>query len=123
VLHTLLDEAPAGMTAADVATACERDPNEPGDIEEIEMALQILYEDGLAEREADPQREADPKDGADIAHGTDGPREADAARELETAHPLGALSQPDSGRHREPPAHESQYRPTRAAIRARELSF
>ncbi len=57
VLHTLVSEARDGMSAAAVAVACERDPSEPDDINEIEAALQLLLEDGLAECEADPQGE------------------------------------------------------------------
>lgn len=74
VLHTLLSGAREGMSAFAVAVACERDPDEQCDIDEIEAALAILLEDGLAEREIPTSR-----------------------RQL--------------------------YRPTRAAIRANELSF
>lgn len=75
VLHTLLSGASEGMSIAAVAVACERDPDERRDIGEIEAALAILLEDGLAEREIPPT----------------------PSRRL--------------------------YRPTRAAIRANELSF
>jgi hypothetical protein len=74
VLHTLVSEAHGGMSAAAIAIACDRDPDTESDIEEIVAALEILLEDGLAEREAGP-----------------------------------------------PP--QPLYQPTRAAIRAHELSF
>lgn len=74
MLHTLVSEARDGMSAAAVAVACQRDPDVPGDIDEIVAALEVLLEDGLAERDAGP-----------------------------------------------PP--QPLYRPTRAAIRAAELSF
>jgi hypothetical protein len=54
VLHTLVSEGREGMSAARVAIACQRDPNVPGDIDEIVTALEILLEDGLAERETGP---------------------------------------------------------------------
>jgi hypothetical protein len=38
------------MTVATVARACERDPESPGDAREVEAAVEILVEDGLAER-------------------------------------------------------------------------
>ena len=51
VLHTLVSEARKGMTIAQVATACERNPADPADIDEIEAALEILQDDGLADCE------------------------------------------------------------------------
>lgn len=51
VLHTLVSEGGEGMTVARVARACERDPEEAGEAREIEIALAILLEDGLATRE------------------------------------------------------------------------
>ena len=39
------------MTAAAVAAACERDPDEPNDLSEVKAALRLLLEDGLAESE------------------------------------------------------------------------
>ncbi|MGA7813057.1 hypothetical protein [Caballeronia sp.] len=47
------------MHLAEIAIACERDPDEPDDLEEIEAALRLLLEDGLAEREPDPPRKRD----------------------------------------------------------------
>lgn len=52
VLHTLVSDGSDGMTVADVARACERDPDDPGDAKEVEIALEILLGDGLAERTA-----------------------------------------------------------------------
>lgn len=51
VLHTLVTEGREGMTVARVATACERDPSDAADIDEIEAALEILLDDGLAKCE------------------------------------------------------------------------
>jgi hypothetical protein len=47
-LHTLVTEGREGMTATQVATVCERDPHDAADIDEIEAALEILLDDGLA---------------------------------------------------------------------------
>jgi hypothetical protein len=55
VLHTLLGGAREGMSAVAVALACERDPGKPDDLDEIEAALRLLLDDGLAEREGEPQ--------------------------------------------------------------------
>jgi hypothetical protein len=92
VLHTLVSEAHEGMSATAVALACERDPNEPDDLEEIEAALQLLLEDGLAEHAPDPPSK------------------------------LGHMARPKA---RAVPDTRPQllYRPTRAATRAKELSF
>lgn len=49
VLHTLVTEGRKGMTLPRVAVACERDPNDPADIDEIEAAIEILLDDGLAQ--------------------------------------------------------------------------
>ncbi len=49
VLHVLVSEAREGFTAAQVAAACERDPNDPSDLDEIEAALEVLLNDGLAQ--------------------------------------------------------------------------
>jgi predicted transcriptional regulator len=57
VLHTLLNQAHEGMSVEAVAVACERDPDEQRDIEEIEASLAILLEDGLAEREGRTSRQ------------------------------------------------------------------
>jgi hypothetical protein len=51
VLHTLVTEGGSGMTVACVAIACERDPENPAEMHEIEAALQVLLEDELARRE------------------------------------------------------------------------
>jgi hypothetical protein len=37
------------MTVEQVAKACERDPEDPADVDEIEAALEILLRDGLAQ--------------------------------------------------------------------------
>jgi hypothetical protein len=92
VLHTLLSEAREGISVAAVAIACERDPNEPDDLAEIEAALRLLIEDGLAEREFTPPRKLDRTAGLDVK------------------------PEPDN-------RPQLLYRPTRAAIRAYELSF
>lgn len=60
VLHTLVSEGREGMTVAQVALACERSPNHPGEEREIEVALAILLDDGLAERDADLYRPTRP---------------------------------------------------------------
>src|ERR1700729_972795 len=103
------------MTAATVAVACERDPHEQDDIDEIEAALQTLLEDGLAEQKSDPRREPD------------------SASELDTTLEAPTTPEPHTTTlklHTTPEAHTTPhappqplYRPTRAAIRARELSF
>jgi hypothetical protein len=48
VLHTLVSEGRDGLTVAQVAVACDRSPNHPGEEREIEVALTILVDDGLA---------------------------------------------------------------------------
>jgi hypothetical protein len=53
VLHTLVSEGRDGLTVAQIAVACERSPNHPGEEREIEEALAILLDDGLARREDD----------------------------------------------------------------------
>lgn len=50
VLHTLVSRGTGGMTLAEVAVACERDPADPADVGEIEAALEILRADQLADR-------------------------------------------------------------------------
>jgi hypothetical protein len=103
VLHTLVSGARDGMTAASVALACERDPNTQRDIDEIVGALEILLEDGLAVSETAPGRKPD------------------ATRESGAAQP-GIARKPDTTHEPDiPPL--AIYRPTRAAIRAHELSF
>ncbi|HEY5193650.1 MAG TPA: hypothetical protein VIJ39_07245 [Solirubrobacteraceae bacterium] len=56
VLHTLVSRGRDGMGAAAMAVACERDPSDSADIEEIEGALRILLNDDLAKREDDLYR-------------------------------------------------------------------
>jgi hypothetical protein len=53
VLYTLVSEGREGLTVARVADACQRDPSDSADIDEIEAALRILLDDELAEREGD----------------------------------------------------------------------
>ncbi len=48
VLHTLVSNARSGMTVAQIAASCERDPREAADMDEVEAALEILLDDGLA---------------------------------------------------------------------------
>ncbi|MFZ2113373.1 MAG: hypothetical protein WAU77_06540 [Solirubrobacteraceae bacterium] len=103
VLHTLVSGACDGMTAASVALACERDPSTQREIDEIMVALEILLEDGLAERETAPERKPD------------------ATRESGAAQP-GTARKPDTTHEPDIPP-QPIYRPTRAAIRASELSF
>jgi len=59
-LHTLVSEGRDGMTVAQVALACERNPDHPGEEREIEVALTILVEDGLAEHDEDLYRPTRP---------------------------------------------------------------
>jgi hypothetical protein len=72
------------MTVTDVARACERDPEERTDMEEIEAAIELLREDGLVERE-----------------------------------PAGRYERVDEAAS----TNAHLVRPTRAAVRAQELSF
>jgi hypothetical protein len=53
VLHTLVSEGRGGLTVAQIAVACDRSPNHPGEEREIEQALTILVDDGLAACEDD----------------------------------------------------------------------
>jgi hypothetical protein len=82
VLHTLVTEGRDGITAAHVAAACERAPDDRADMEEVEAALELLLDDGLAQRET---------------------RRTDAGKRAG--------------------ADEDLFHPTRAAVRAAELSF
>ena len=106
MLHTLVSEARDGMSAAAVAVACERDPEAPHDMDEIVAALQLLLEDGLAEREADSPGQPG---GAHKPRSSPKPGATDEREPDTTYEPHG------------PP--RRLYRPTRAAIRANELSF
>jgi hypothetical protein len=56
VLHTLVTHPHDGLTVAQVALACDRSPNHPGEEREIELALAILVGDGLATSENDLYR-------------------------------------------------------------------
>ncbi len=60
VLHTLVSKGREGMTVAQVAVACERSPNHPSEEREIEVALAILLDDGLATVETDLYRPTRP---------------------------------------------------------------
>ncbi len=53
VLHTLVSEGHEGMTIAQVAKACERNPADPADVDEIEAAVEVLLADGLAQSRDD----------------------------------------------------------------------
>ena len=53
VLHVLVSEARNGFTAVQVAKACERDPSDPSDLDEVEAALEVLLNDGLARYQDD----------------------------------------------------------------------
>ncbi len=53
VLHTLVTEGREGMTVAQVARACERDPDSPAEMRETEAALGVLLEDDLAARDGE----------------------------------------------------------------------
>lgn len=56
VLHVLVSEARCGFTTSQVARACERDPSDPADLDEVEAALEVLLDDGLAEGESELYR-------------------------------------------------------------------
>jgi hypothetical protein len=56
VLQTLVSRGTTGLTAAQVARACERDPDDEGEAREVEVALAILLLDDLALREAETYR-------------------------------------------------------------------
>jgi hypothetical protein len=42
-----------GMTIAQVTKACERDPGDPADVDEVEAAMEVLLNDGLAQSRED----------------------------------------------------------------------
>lgn len=48
LLHTLVSEGRNGMDVTSMAISCSRDPGDPADIEEIEVALGVLLDDELA---------------------------------------------------------------------------
>lgn len=56
VLHVLVNEARKGFTSVQVAKACERDPSDPSDLDEVEAALEVLLNDGLAQCKNDLYR-------------------------------------------------------------------
>lgn len=51
MLDTLVRAAPARLTRAQIARACERDPDDASEAVEVESALQILLDDDLAVRD------------------------------------------------------------------------
>jgi hypothetical protein len=53
VLHTLVTRGLRGISAQEVASACERDPSNRADMREVHAALEVLLEDGLARREGE----------------------------------------------------------------------
>lgn len=50
VLHVLVTEGREGLPVETVARACERDPGEEAERNEVERALEILIRDELARR-------------------------------------------------------------------------
>ncbi len=60
VLQTLVSEGPRGISAREVASACERDPADRAHMREVEAAIDVLLEDGLARREGDVLRPTRP---------------------------------------------------------------
>ncbi len=99
VLHTLVTEGREGITPTRVALACERDPKIDADMAEIEAALKLLLDDGLAEGESE------------------GDGDGDGESEGKGKGKGDSEGQRRSGRE------SNLFRPTRAAIRATELSF
>jgi hypothetical protein len=53
VLHTLVSEGREGMDLSRVAIQCQRDPADPVELGEIQAALEVLLNDGLARREGE----------------------------------------------------------------------
>lgn len=53
VAHVLVSAHPARLTLAEVAEQCERDLSNPGDRQEVELALQWIAGDELASREGE----------------------------------------------------------------------
>ncbi len=49
----LVSEGSDGITAAQLASACERDPANPGELRETEAALDVLLDADLAARDGD----------------------------------------------------------------------
>ncbi len=56
LLHVLVSEARDGFTAIRLAEACERDPGDAADLDEVEAALGVLLSDGLAQSQGDLYR-------------------------------------------------------------------
>jgi len=56
LLHVLVAEARDGLTASQLATACERDPDDAADLDEVEAALEVLLNDDLAQSQNDVYR-------------------------------------------------------------------
>lgn len=102
VLHSLVTKGRDGITSERVAVACERDPDERADMAEIEAALELLCHDGLAERGAESKED-------EAERGAESKEEDRAEREGE-----GNGGSEGEG---------DLFRPTRAAVRAAELSF
>jgi hypothetical protein len=48
VLHALVADGHKGIAVEQVANACERDPHDPADRQEIQAAFDSLLDDGLA---------------------------------------------------------------------------
>jgi hypothetical protein len=54
VLHTLVTEGRReSIAVSQIAVTCERDPDNPAELHEVEAALEILLDDGLARREGE----------------------------------------------------------------------
>ena len=51
VLHVLVHEARDGIDLPRLARACERDPEDPAQADEVRAAAESLLADGLATRE------------------------------------------------------------------------
>jgi hypothetical protein len=102
ILHVLVTGVGDGMTLDGVAVACERDPNSAHERAEVEAALELLREDGLAEAEDTTE--------TGKQHRPDEPR---GDRDQD-----GGSAQDGDGQRE-----GLRFRATRAAVRASELSF
>lgn len=49
ILHVLVSEAREGFSVAQITKACERNPSDGADLDEVEAALEVLLNDGLAQ--------------------------------------------------------------------------
>lgn len=56
VLDVLVRAGPAGLALREITRACERNPRNPEEAREVEIAANILVADELATREADLYR-------------------------------------------------------------------